>query len=161
MHTGTIRVFTFKDRRKLLSTVAHDLQLTLERFEVVQDGDHWTVRCFLDSLVVDGAATDGGVGPMRDKDRRDILENLRKKVLHTRRHPEARFEGVFASGRISGRLTLVGRDAEIDFAATEADGRLRGRVELRPTRWGIKPFKALMGAIALEDRVIIEIDVPT
>lgn len=38
--------------------------------------------------------------------------------------------------------------------------RLHGEVELTPSRWGIKPFKALMGAIKLQDRVRVRFDLP-
>ncbi len=160
MSAGTIRVYTFKDRRKLLSPVAHDLRLSLQRFEVTRDGETVRVRCTVDGFVVDGKMVGGAVETMRDKDRRDVLDNLRKKVLKTRRHAEATFEGTYTNGRVSGELSLVGRRAALDFELTEEAGRLQGRFDLQPTRWGIPPFKALLGAISLEDRVVVEIDVP-
>lgn len=160
MSAGTIRVYTFKDRRKLLSPVAHDLRLSLERFDVDRDGDRVTVRCPTDAFAVDGRMVGGALEPMREKDRRDVLDNVRRKVLQTRRHAEAVFEGTLTDGRVSGELSLVGRRAPLSFTVEQTDGRLRGRVDIQPTRWGITPFKALLGAISLEDRVVVEIDVP-
>lgn len=143
-----------------MSPVAHDLALSVERFDVDRDGEKISVCCQTASLRVDGKVAGGAVEPMRDRDRRDIEKNIAKKVLRTAKFPEARFEGTYTAGQVTGTLHLVGRAVEVSFPATEADGRVRGRVELTPTRWGIEPFKALMGAIALEDRVVVEFDVP-
>ena len=41
-----------------------------------------------------------------------------------------------------------------------ADGRDRGAVELVPSRWGIAAFKALMGAIRVQDRIWVTFDLP-
>ncbi len=157
---GTVRVFTFKDG--LLSKVAHDLQLTLTRFEVTRDGDALTGRFWPATLTVDGSVKGGRVDPggLRDKDKRDILNNINTKVLHTDRHPVAQFEGQRDGARVRGTLTLNGRSQPVDFAVREADGRVTGTVSLVPSRWGIAPFKALMGAIKLQDRVEVRLDLP-
>ena len=55
---------------------------------------------------------------------------------------------------------MTGRAAAVSFALEERSGRLKGRVALTPTQWGIKPFKALLGAIKVQDRVIVEFDLP-
>ncbi len=155
-----IRIYTYKDRRKLLSPVAHDLCLEVERFVVDRDGDRVTVRCEAGSIRVEGKVVRGVVESMRDRDRRDIEKNVQAKVLRTKQHPEVRFEGVFERGRVSGELSLVGRGVPLDFEVATSGDRLRGRVEFAPSRWGIAPFKALLGAISLEDRVVVEFDVP-
>ncbi len=158
---GTIHVFTFKDRGKLLSPVAHDLRLCAGPFALERDGEAVTVRCRPTAFSVDGkVVAGGGVEPLREKDHREILDNVRRKVLRADRASEIVFQGRFADGRVRGDLHLAGRVAPVDFVVTELYGRLRGRVELQPSRWGIAPFKALLGAIKLEDRVAVEFDVP-
>ena len=101
------------------------------------------------------------------KDSREILDNTFKDVLKTGKHPEIRFTGSAipvnetASGyRISGRLDMLGKTNPVNFDLNSQNERLKGRVTLIPSKWGIKPFKALMGAIKVKDRVLLEFDLP-
>lgn len=169
--SGTVHVFTFKEG--LLSSVAHDLRLTPERFEIEivhaeAGGGPTTVtaRFWPATLRIDGAVKNGQLeaGGLSDRDRREIHDNLTDKVLHTDRHPEARFSGQLAIdaplARVDGTLSLAGRDANLSITVRREDGRYRGEVELAPSRFGIAPFKALMGAIRLQDRVRLVFDLP-
>ena len=163
---GTIQVFTFKEG--LLSSVAHDLRLTLERFELEVDTEAGTVdaRFWPSSLRVDGAMKGGTLDPsgVSERDKREIHDHLTDDILHTDRQPEARFRGKLTVdaplGRVDGTLTLRGRDAPLNVTLERVGGRYRGEAELLPTRWGIAPFKALMGAIRLQDRVRVTFDLP-
>jgi hypothetical protein len=96
--------------------------------------------------------------------RREVLKNAHDEVLQVRRHPEIVFRGKAeptADGwRVDGELTLVGRTDRVSVPARRADGRLTGRVDLTPSRWGIKPYKAMLGTLRLQDRVTIEFDLP-
>ena len=60
--------------------------------------------------------------------------------------------------RVRGTLELVGRSAPLELTLRARDGRLVGEVEFKPSRWGIKPYKALAGAIKLQDRVKVRVD---
>lgn len=158
--TGTFRVYTFKDG--LLSRVAHDLQLTLARFEVTVDGDQVTGTFWPDSLSVDGSMVDGRLQPdgLRDKDRREIQGNITDKILNAKRFPNARLSATRTGDLLTGTLELAGRSAPVRIELRGAAGRVQGEVELVPTRWGIAPFKALLGAIKLQDRVRVVFDLP-
>jgi hypothetical protein len=164
--SGTINVFTFKDG--LLSAVAHDLRLTLDRFELEVDADAGTVagRFWPASLRIDGAIKNGQLDAsgLSERERREIHDNLTDKILKTDRSPEVRFQGRLAVdapvGRVDGTLTLSGRDAPVTVTLRREAGRYRGEAELAPSRWGIPPFKALMGAIKLQDRVRLTFDLP-
>ncbi|MCA9668137.1 MAG: YceI family protein [Myxococcales bacterium] len=157
---GNVHLFTFKDG--LLSRLGHDLRFSVERFEISIDGDKVEARFEPDSLRVDGAIQGGQLkaAELSDKDRRDILDNARRKVLDTKRHPTVTWRGTFDSdaSKLSGELELAGRRAPLSFALTAADGRLRGRVPFQPSKWGIAPFKALLGALKLKDEVALEFD---
>lgn len=157
---GTIQVFTFKEG--LLSKVAHDLRLTLTRFEITRDGDAVRGRFWPETLEVDGAMRGGRLDPggLKPKDKRDIHQNMTRKVLQTSRHPVVELDATRDGARLQGQLTLNGRTQPITCAVSEAGGRLTGRVTLVPSRWGVQPFKALMGAIKLQDRVEISFDLP-
>lgn len=157
---GEVFIYTFKDPSRLLSSVAHDLRLSCPRFEVTLDDGRVRGRFRPDSIVVDGPIRDGRLDPsgLGKLERGKILASLSKDVLRTKRHPEIIFTGVLDDAVAKGGLTLVGRTVDISMPVEIADGRARGRVELRPSRWGIKPFRALLGALVLEDRVVIEFD---
>lgn len=159
--TGTIQVFTYKDG--LLARLAHDLRLTLQRFEIQRDGASVQARFWPRSLHVDGAIDRHGaldVGTLSDGDRRKIGENIANDVLHLDRFPEASFTGQIVGDVVEGELTLVGRSASVRVPVQAAGGRLRGEVTLVPSRWGIAPYKALAGAIKLQDRLRVVLDLP-
>jgi hypothetical protein len=85
-------------------------------------------------------------------------------VLHTTRYPEARVQGTYethTSGvRVSVELELNGQRASLEFDARREGESYRGRFELVPSIWGIKPYRAFLGALRLRDSVEVELEVP-
>jgi polyisoprenoid-binding protein YceI len=158
---GSIHVFTFKDG--LLARAAHDLRLALGRFEVTLEDDRVDGTFDLRTLAVDGPVERGAVHPERfgAGERTDIERNVRADVLHTDRYPEARFSGrALPRGdgfQVTGDLELAGRRAPIAFDVRRQDGVYRAALDLQPSRWGIAPYRALLGAIRLKDAVRIEL----
>jgi len=160
-----LRVFTFKDG--LLSTVAHDLRLTLVRWHIdVDDTGAVKGSFFPATLKVDGVMRGGQLDAdaLSGANQREVLANVNDKLLQTGRHPEAtlvgRVVGEGARRQFEGTLTLAGRAASITAPFEVTDAFVRVSLELQPTRWGIAPYKALMGAIRLQDRVRITLDAP-
>ena len=160
---ATIHVFTYKDG--LLARLAHDLRLTLGRFEIQRDGATLSARFWPASLTVDGAIDRKGQvdrHALSDSDRRKIGENIAAEVLHLDRSPEASFRGRIVDGEaaVEGELTLHGRSAPLQVAVRAVDGRVRAEVTLAPSRCGVAPYRALAGAIKLQDRVLVVVDLP-
>lgn len=160
---ATIHVFTYKDG--LLARLAHDLRLSLRRFELRRAGDAVSGRFWPASLSVDGVAgRDGRVdaAALSESDRAKIVRNATEEILHTERDPEVRFEGALVDGgrAVDGALTMVGRTCPVRAEVRAEGGRLRAEVVLAPSRWGIAPYKALAGAIKLQDRVLVRLDLP-
>jgi hypothetical protein len=160
--SDSIHIYTFK--RGLLSRVAHDLRLSLTRWELRWDGPGFELELDPRSLRVDGVMKRGllRAGALSAKDCRDVLNNTHEQVLRTDRHPLIRYRGEAAPRgsevRVSGQLDLVGRSLPVPFSLALRGRRAVGRVEITPSRWGIEPFTALMGTIALEDRVVLAFD---
>ena len=150
-----LRVYTYKTG--LLSPVAHDLQLSLERWELHREGTGLVFRARLESLRVDGPIVRGKLEPrgISDRDRAKIKGHISDTVLCTTEHPVAIFKGQQVGSMLRGPLRLRGQAHEISFALREEEGRIHGEVEIQPSRWGIAPFKALGGAIKLKDHVRI------
>jgi polyisoprenoid-binding protein YceI len=157
---GAIHVFTFKEG--LLSSVAHDLRIRLEKFDITLDGE--AIRCDFDlsSLHVDGPVENGEVnlnGYDASK-RADVERAMRNDVLHTDKHPTASFTGLArpkgGGFTVSGSLALAGRQAPLEFEVKNGGNTYKAQIELQPSRWGVEQYKALLGAIRLKDMVRIE-----
>jgi polyisoprenoid-binding protein YceI len=153
-------VFMFKEG--LLSRVAHDLRLHVERFTITREADEITARFEPASLVVDGVMHDERLDPngLGQRDRSKIVQTIREDILRTRQHPSIEFRGRLDPGnlRVVGELTLLGVRRPLTIQAKPERDRVRASVHLRPSEFGIAPYKALAGAIRLQDRVRIELE---
>ncbi|MCC6215412.1 MAG: YceI family protein [Polyangiaceae bacterium] len=150
-------------RRGLLARVGHDLLLRVESFEVRLEGDRVTAHADAASLRVTGAidaAERVDTAALGARDRADIEKNLNRDVLGSARWPRISYEGTWdrGPGRVTGELTLCGERHPLELAVRVLDGRALARVELTPSRWGIRPYRALLGALEVEDRVTLRID---
>jgi len=159
---AAIYIYTFKEG--LLSKLAHDLRLTLGRFEISARGTEVSARFETASLTVDGAMRAGKLErtELSESDRRKIRENLLGDVLHTRDHGEARFVGRAGSREppftVEGDLTLCGVTRPLSLMLLVRGERLVADVEITPSLWGIKPFRALGGTLRVQDRVVVRVD---
>ncbi|HBP20383.1 MAG TPA: hypothetical protein DEA08_21650 [Planctomycetes bacterium] len=162
---STLRLWTEKEG--LLSKVAHDLCLEPSEFavRVERSGaqlESIEVELKVSALRVQGQVKEGRVTPLSAKDHAEIERNLAgPKVLDAARHPTLtwRGSGTLAGARIraEGQLTLCGRSADLPLSATweEREGSLwvSGEVRFAQTRFGVTPYKALMGALKVKDEV--------
>ncbi len=163
---SSIRIFTFK--RGILSKIAHDLQIRVDGFEIrpaepATDGTAVEADFLPDHFRVEGTVKNDRLdeGGLSDADKREIKATMRDKVLASQ---PIRFRGTAresgAGYSVDGTLSMAGRDASVAFTLARREHRLVGAVELQPSRWGIEPYKAMMGAIKLEDRVRVDFDLP-
>lgn len=160
-----MRVFTFK--QGLLSRFAHDLQLALTDFEV-EFGDGKVSGVFrTDGIVVEGAVVKGKLDTkvLSASDCRKILGNIATEVLHSDRYPDARFEAAVSSDaegiRLDGTLTLLGRRVACPtIRPVHVGNAWLAEIPITPSRWGVRPYKAMGGALKLQDKVTIELALP-
>lgn len=154
---GSVQVFTHKDG--LLSRVAHDLQIQVTRWSVSVAGDAVEATVDPASLQVVGAVEAGRLAPgtLSARDRRTIDDTLRKEILEAQRHPTLRWVGRQVRAgerlRLEGVLHLKGARQPADLVGALEGGALVARATLTPSRWGIAPYRALLGALKLQDRV--------
>jgi len=164
LNEGTIYLYTYKDG--LLSRLGHDLRLSVARFEFTVDELKVKARFWPDSIKVDGVMNGERFDAegLSAKDKRDVYDHTMKKVLNVRKHPDASLEGaVELDGdklRFSGSLKLAGKQSNFAIDLRSEESRIRGKVTIAPTKWGIAPFKALLGALRIKDIVDIEVDLP-
>jgi polyisoprenoid-binding protein YceI len=165
MTTSTqLHIFTYKDG--LLARLAHDLRLSLTEFSVSLHEGEVQASFQLSSLRVDGQMLRGQLRAdvPSAKDKRAIQQTVSKDILKLERFPDARFEGRVvgeanpgAGPKLSGELTLLGHSQPITLEL-KLGPPLVIEATLVPTRWGISPYRALAGAIRLQDRILIRLE---
>ena len=148
-----LRVYTYK--AGLLSPMAHDLQISLSRWNLQPEGSHWLFQADAAHLEIDGPIVRGQLEQrgITDKDRRKIKNHIQDTILKTQSHPKIIFRGRPKNHTLEGELRLKGRIQPITIPLRNDGSLVRGEVEIQPSRWGITPFKALGGAIKLQDRI--------
>lgn len=174
LERGTIQIFTY--RAGMLARAGHDLRLSIRRFVVRIIGSELTTRLWPDSLQVDGAVHAGQLvtDALSAADIDEIVMRARQDVLQTERFSEivytarlgpdtqallARLETASARAteicHLGGELRLCGACHHLDVAVRWHSEHFEGNVDLIPSRWGITPYRALLGALRLQDRVRI------
>ncbi|TDD12257.1 YceI family protein [Nonomuraea deserti] len=167
------RLLVHTTRTGLGAKAGHDLTIEVTRWhgEAVVGpaldpadpaGSRVTVEVDADSLAVREGT--GGVKPLTESDRREIGKIMREKILHTRSNPtitfrSTRVEGTPEEFRVEGELTLVGVTRPAEVRGSLAEGRVRGSAVIVQSRWGIRPYSALFGALKLSDEVEVRFDI--
>lgn len=158
-----IHVYTFKEG--LLSRLAHDLKLRLSAFEIVARGREVEGRFDPRALRVLGAMRDGQLDAdaLSASDRDKVQETIEREILRAREHPQIVFQGRVIGDAapfvVEGTLALCGRTQPLSVTLDASGPRWTGEVEFAPSRWGIKPYRALGGALKLQDRVRVSVEV--
>ena len=163
--SGRITLRTSRDG--LVAQAGHDLTIDAGQWsgEVIVAADlsatSLQVTVDLRALVV--TAGTGGIKPLTEHDKREIIVTARK-VLAADRYPDATFtatsfEPSGDGGTIFGTLSLAGqsRPARLEVSQTAA-GRYRATGTIRQTDYGIKPYSAFLGSLKVSDAVQVEVD---
>jgi YceI-like domain len=162
--SGTLQVLTY--REGVAQKVGHDLVLEVERWEAtVEVGAERTVSAI--SLEVDAGSLvvrQGlrGVKPLSERDRGEISRNIDDRVLRRRPIVFESEDVAHRDGRlsVSGELTMAGTTRPATFElSTSEDGRVEGKLSLTQSSWGIKPYRGLMGALKVRDKVEVVVSV--
>ncbi|MDO5499286.1 MAG: YceI family protein [Propionibacteriaceae bacterium] len=145
--------------------LGHDLAIIVQRWQATVDVGADPADCSLDvtaeldSLAVHNSR--GGAKAMSDGDRREIERNA-EKALHVVKHPVLRFvssevTGSWHEGEVTGDLSLNGRTEQQTFQIVALDGSFRLGGEITQSRFGIKPFSMMVGALRVADTAVIEV----
>ena len=163
---GRITLRTSRDG--LAAQAGHDLTIEVSRWsgELVIGADlapaSLDARVELGSLVVQAGT--GGLKPLTDRDKREIIATARK-VLSVDRYPEATFTASSFSpsddgGTIDGTFTLAGQSGPLRLDVHQiGPDRYQATATVRQTSFGIKPYSGFLGALRVSDAVELEADV--
>ncbi len=161
--SGKLEVRTYRDG--IAQKVGHDLMIDVGSWEgtveVGGDGQPTSVTLDADSRSLQVREGAHGVKPLSDKDSADIRKNIDEKVL-LGQPISFRSTSVETAGgmTVRGELTIVGHPRPESFELELADdGRLTGTLPLVQSEFGIKPYKAMMGALKVKDAIEIVLDV--
>lgn len=160
---GSLQVKTY--RAGMAQKVGHDLVLDVTSWSatVTVEGDSpVTVELSADPGSLEVREGHGGAKPLSDKDKAEIRESVDAKVLKG----EAitfRSKGVSSSGpgsvSMDGEVGMAGTTRPVSFEVEIGqDGQAKASVPLTQSEWGIKPFKAMMGALKVKDEVEVVLD---
>ena len=166
---GTLVVKTY--REGVAARVGHDLVIDVTKWdatvEVGADGAITALALRADPRSLRVREGLGGVKPLSDGDRTDIARTINEKILGGR-DIELRTENCEAAAgaptRVRGELTLAGTTRPIEFELSESeDGRVHATVRVVQSKWGIKPYRGLMGALKVRDdiEVVVDAGLPT
>lgn len=158
---AVVHVFTYRDG--LLAKLAHDLRLRVDAFEIVVEGG--AVQAWFDanSLAVDGVAHGERVetGSPSAEDKRQIEQTLRREVLRTELFPRIELSGTLqldgAGGSVKAALRLHGHEQTLLIPLSRTASGLCADITFAPSDFGIKPYKALGGAIRTADRLRVRV----
>jgi polyisoprenoid-binding protein YceI len=156
-------------RDGLAATAGHDLTIEVTRWSgeltVANDSAPTALDVRIDMTSLAVLSGTGGIKPLTDRDRREIVSTA-GKTLGTGRHPEATFgdakfePGANGGGTISGTLTLAGRSVPVRLQVTETgDGRYHAAGTVVQSDFGIRPYRGFFGALKVSDPVQVEADV--
>lgn len=158
-------VFTFKEG--MLSAIAHDLKIRVERGSVTVGEDSVEATFDPKSLSVVCARKDGRDAPstLGASDKKKIGGNIQKDVLHTKKHGEIRFVSTSVSrdgerATITGDLTLHGQTRPITATANQQGERWQAEVSIHQPDYGIKPYAAMLGTLKVQPTVKVQLSVP-
>ncbi len=131
--------------------------------DIPGDAASAAIELSADSRSLEVRAGLGGVKPLTDRDRSEIIENINDKVLLEQpiafRSSAGRPDQERRHLAVEGELTMVGTTRPVSFDLNAApDGRVTGTIRLVQSDWGIRPYRALMGALKVRDEVEIVID---
>jgi hypothetical protein len=160
-------VLTFKEG--LLSAIAHDLEIRVERFDLdVDEAGLSVVACFdAASLRVVGAVRDGAVQPdvLGEADKQKIRQSIQNEVLETRSFSEVRYTSTSVTRegdgvRIAGELTLHGKTRPLSIVAQPKGDRMVAEADIHQPSFGIKPYSAMLGTLKVKPDLRVRCSVP-
>lgn len=152
---GSLQVKT--GREGAASKAGHDLTLGVNSWEAtVEGGDSPSIKLTADPSSIEVIKGEGGAKPLGDKDKADIKKSMDGKVLGSSQITFTSSE--VTDSQAKGELSIAGNSNEVSVPLNVSGDRISGSVTLSQSDYGIKQFKALMGALKVKDEVTVEFE---
>lgn len=152
---GSLTVKT--GREGAASKAGHDLTLGVNSWEAtVEGGDSPSIKLTADPSSIDVIKGEGGAKPLGDKDKADIKKSMDSKVLGSSQITFTSSE--VTDSQAKGELSIAGKSNDVSVPLNVSGDKISGSVTLSQSDYGIKQFKALMGALKVKDEVTVEFE---
>ncbi len=157
---GSVTIKT--GREGAAAKAGHDLTLEATSWDgTLEIGDNNSVQLNVDPASIEVVSGTGGAKPLGDKDKADIKKSITGKVLGSSQisFKSSEVQADNGSLNVKGDLSVAGGSDSVNIPCTVSeDGTVRGSITLSQSSFGIKQFKALMGALKVSDQVEIQIE---
>jgi polyisoprenoid-binding protein YceI len=161
--SGSCRIHTY--REGMAQKVGHDLIIDVGQWnasvEVGEDGSPKSVSFEADPRSLQVLEGHRGVKPLTDSDRADIRSTIDEKILLGQPIKFSSNAVELSDGRlgVDGELMIAGSTRPASFELQlSGDGHVTGTLPVTQSEWGIKPYRAFMGALKVRDTVEIVLD---
>jgi hypothetical protein len=152
---GSLKVKTGKEGAA--SKAGHNLVLGVNSWEAtVEGGDSPSIKLTADPGSFEVIEGSGGAKPLTDDDKADIKKSIGGKVLGSDQISFTSSEVTDSSAK--GDLSIAGKSTTVDVPLNVSGDKISGSVKLSQKDFGIKQFKALMGALKVTDEVTVEFE---
>lgn len=156
---GSLRIRT--GRAGAAAKAGHDLLLEATSWSgTVEIGDDSSLRLAVEPGSLEVLEGTGGVKALTDKDKASIKADIAGKVLGSSPISFDSTHVQVGDGTLSitGDLGIAGRSNSISVPLTVgADGTVSGSITVSQSDFGIKQYKALMGALKVADDVEVDV----
>ena len=166
--SGSCRVHTY--REGVAQKAGHDLIIEVGQWEasveVDQTGQPTAVSLEADPRSLQILEGHRGVKALTDSDRAEIRSNIDEKVLRGQPISFRSSAVQVSDGQVvvRGELTMAGSTRPANFELLLDDhGHVQGTLKVTQSEWGIKPYRAFMGALKVRDtvEVVLAADLPS
>jgi polyisoprenoid-binding protein YceI len=159
--TAQVFIYTFKEG--VLSPMAHDLKLTLGRFEIDAEGEVVTATFDATTIKVVTPRKDGRDNPgvLPQLLYGEIEKNAKNDVLETGKHPSVKFRSTLITETdVRGELTLHGKTVAVTGARKDDAAHRVATFRFDQRDFGIKPYSAMLGTLKIKPEVTVEVRLP-
>jgi len=157
---GSLKIKT--GREGAAAKAGHDLVLEAKSWSgTVEIGDNPSVSLTADPGSIEVVEGSGGAKPLTDKDKADIKQGTSDKVLGSSQisFNSTSVQADDNSLKVDGDLSVAGSSKSISAPlSVGADGTVSGTISLSQSDFGIKQYKALMGALKVSDGVQVQVE---
>ena len=152
---GSLKVKT--GREGAAAKAGHDLVIGVNSWEAtVEGGDSPSITLTADPASMEVIEGSGGAKPLTDDDKEDIKKSITDKVLGS---DQISFQSTeVTDGSAKGELSIAGSSSSVEVPLNISGDKISGSITLSQSEFGIKQFKALMGALKVPDEVTVEFE---
>jgi hypothetical protein len=152
---GSLKVKTGKEGAA--AKAGHNLTLGVNSWEAtVEGGDSPSIKLTADPSSIEVISGEGGAKPLGDDEKTDIKKSIDGKVLGSSQITFTSSE--VTDSEVKGDLSIAGKSSQVSIPISVNGDKISGSTTISQKDFGIKQFKALMGALKVKDEVTVEFE---